>query len=80
LVFKLGIEVLEFEKIVPKPKLLRFKNLKNWAQTHTQRTTRKKVSKLKRKNELTLRCILFACVRASPHVLSMSLWIIKLNV
>jgi hypothetical protein len=36
--------------------------------------------KLKRKNELTLRCILFACVRASPLVLSMSLWIIKLNV
>jgi hypothetical protein len=46
LVFTLGIEVLEFEKIVPKPKLLGFKNLKNWAQTHTQRTTRKKVSKL----------------------------------
>jgi hypothetical protein len=63
LVLKLGIEVLEFEKIVPKPKSEGFKNLKNWAQTHTQRTTRKKVSKLKRKNELTLWC-LFAYVRA----------------
>jgi hypothetical protein len=42
-VFEMGPKVLEFEKVCQNQSHRVFKNLKNWAQTRTQRTYKNKI-------------------------------------